>query len=281
MRERHDPKSIIQLVNDQCAKWEGRRKTSRELSRGDIYRPVLLLSGQVGTIERAVARRLSEELHMDLFAEEIVHAIAREARLSDRIVRTMDERGLTYAEEILNRLQGKNGMSPEAYFGHLVRVIVAIGRHGNSIVLGHGATYILRAPMNLHVRFIAPLHVRVGRVSEELGISAEEAERRIKILDQERRDFVRQYFGTDIDDVRHFDLVINNEFIDTDMAVRLVNDAFIGRNWRWTNRRSRQKQGAAKEEDECWDSASRRLGERAEETRQAHISTAIQTGEEA
>jgi cytidylate kinase len=280
MWERHDPKSIIQLVNDQCARWEGRKRTSHELPKGDIYRPVLLLSGQVGTIERAVAKRLSAELHMDLFAEEIVHAIAKEARLSDRIIRTMDERGLTYAKEILNRLEGKNGMSPEAYFRHLVRVIVAIGRHGNSIVLGHGAAYILRAPMNLHVRFIAPLHVRVGCVSEELGISAEEADRRIKILDQERRDFVRQYFDRDIDDLRHFDLVINNEFIDTDLAVRLIHDAFIGRNWKWTNRRSRQKHGATKDEDECCDSASRRFGEQVEEKRPAHTSTVIQTGEE-
>jgi len=281
MWESHEPTSIIQLVNDQCVKWEEKKRVPREEPRKDGVRPVLILSGQVGSIAKTLAKRLSAELDMDLFAEEIIHAIAQEAHLSERVVRTMDERGLTYAEEILNRLTGKNGMSPEAYFRHLVRVIVAIGRHGNSIVLGHGAAYILRAPMNLHVRFIAPLNVRIRCMSEELGISAEEAGRRIKILDQERRDFVRQYFDTDIDDVRHFDLVINNEFIDADMAARLVKDAFIGRNWKWTNRRSRQKQGATKEEDECCDSASRRPGEQVEEKRQAHTSTVIQTGEEA
>ena len=260
MWESRDPKSIGQLVNDQCAKWEGGMRTSQKLPRGDIYRPVLLLSGQVGTIERAVAERLSAELHMDLFAEEILHAIAQEAHLSDRIVRTIDERGLTYAEEILNRLTGKNGMSPEAYFRHLVRVIVAIGRQGNSIVMGHGANYILQAPMNLRVRFVAPFHVRKRCMSEELGISAEEAGRRIKILDQERRDFVRQYFDTDIEDVRHFDLMINNEFIDTDTAVRIVKDAFLGRNWNRANRRWRPKQRAEKEEGKHPDSEMETLG---------------------
>jgi uncharacterized protein len=241
MWERHDPKSIGQLVNDQVVKWEARNRVLQELPRGEAYRPVLIISGQEGTIGRAVAKRLSAELGMDLFAEEIIHAIAQEAHLSDRIVRTMDERGWSYSEEILNRLTGKNGMSAEAYFRHLVSVIVTIGRHGNSIILGHGAAYILRAPMNVHVRFVAPLNTRTQSVCEELGIPAEEAERRIKILDQERRDFARQYFHADIEDVRYFDLVINNEFIDTDMAVRFVKDAFVVKNWNWANRRWRPK----------------------------------------
>jgi len=249
MGERHDPKSIGQLINEQCVKWEARSRMSQEFPKEEIYRPVLLLSGQVGTMARTVARRLSAELDMDLFGEEIIHAIAKEAHLSERVVRTMDERGWTYAEEVLNRLMGKDGMSAEAYFHHLVRVIVTIGRHGNSIVMGHGAAYILRAPMNLHVRFVAPLNVRTRRMSEELGISAEEADRRIKILDQDRRDFVRQYFDTDIDDVRYFDLVLNTAFVDTEVAVRLVKDAFLGKNWRWSNRRWKAKPGKIRERE--------------------------------
>lgn len=268
MWERHGPKSIGQLVNAQCVKWENNNRLVQEQSKKDIVRPVLILSGQVGTIAREVAKRLSEELNMDLFAEEILHAIAQRAHLSERIVRTMDERGFSYAEGILNQLTGKKGMSAEAYFRHLVRVIVTIGRHGNSVVLGHGAAYILRAPMNLHVRFVAPLNVRILGMSEELGISAEEADRRIKILDEERKDFVRQYFDRDLDDVRCFDLVINNEFIDTDMAVRIVKDAFIRKNWNWTNRRRKPKQGTKKEEEEVPDSAGGYLREQVDPRRQ-------------
>ncbi len=242
MKERHDPKSIGQIINDQCAKWEARSRMSQELPKEEIYRPVLLFSGQAGTMAGTVAKRLSVELDMDFFDEEIIHAIAKEAHLSERVVRTMDERGWTYAEEILNRLMGKEGLSAEAYFRHLVRVIVAIGRHGNSIVMGHGAAYILRAPMNLHVRFVASPSVRVRRLSEELGISAEEAKRRVKILDQERKEFVHQYFHADIDDDRYFDLVINTGLIDADVAVRVVKDAFLGKNWRWSNRKWKSKE---------------------------------------
>ena len=221
----------------------------RESPGGDTHRPVLILSGQVGTRVRAVAERLSKELKMDLFGEEILHEIAREAHLSERIVRTMDERGWSYAEEILKRLMGKEGMSAEDYFRHLVRVIVTIGRHGKSIILGHGAAYILRGPMNLHVRLVAPTNFRIQGLSEELGISEEEARRRLKILDEERRDFARQYFHTDIYDLRYFDLVINSEFIGTDMAFRLVKDAFIAKNWEWSNRRSGPKHGETKKAD--------------------------------
>jgi cytidylate kinase len=249
MREHHDPKEIVELVDDQCVRWEKRNRMFQESRGGDIQRPVLILSGEVGTRVKTVAERLSRELNMDLFGEEILHEIAREAHLSERIVRTMDERGWTYADEILKRLMGKEGMSAEDYFRHLVRVIVTIGRHGNSVILGHGAAYILRGPMNLHVRFVAPMNLRIQGLSEELGISAEEAHRRIRILDKERRDFAHQYFHTEIDDVRYFDLVINNEFIDTDMAVRLVKDAFVAKNWQWSNRRSRPRHGATKGED--------------------------------
>lgn len=261
MREHHDPKEVVELVDDQCVRWEARNRMYRESPGGDTHRPVLILSGQVGTRARAVAERLSKELKMDLFGEEILHEIAREAHLSERIVRTMDERGWSYAEEILKRLMGKEGMSAEDYFRHLVRVIVTIGRHGKSIILGHGAAYILRGPMNLHVRFVAPADFRIKGLSEELGISAEEAGRRLKILDEERRDFARQYFHTDIDDLRYFDLVINNEFIGTDMAVRLVKDAFIAKNWEWSNRRSRPRHGATKGEERHTGSARSNLVE--------------------
>ncbi len=237
------------MVDDQCMRWEARNRMNRQSPVGETHRPVLILSGQVGTRARAVAERLSKELNMDLFGEEILHEIAREAHLSERIVRTMDERGWTYAEEILKRLMGKEGMSAEEYFRHLVRVIVTIGRHGNSIILGHGAAYILRGPMNLHVRFVAPTNFRIQGLSEELGISAEEASRRVKILDEERSDFAHQYFHTDIDDIRYFDLVINNEFMDTEMAVRLVKDAFTAKNREWSNRRSRPRHGATKGEE--------------------------------
>lgn len=233
MREHRDPRKMEELVNQQCARWEARNKMSQGSRSEEIHRPVLILSGNVGTGVRTVAKRLAAELNMDLFAEEIIHAIAQEAHLSDRVIRTMDERGWSYAQEIVKRVDGENGISSEAYFHHLVHVIVAIGRQGNGVVVGHGAAYVLRAPMNLRVRMIAPVEMRTERICGEFGISEEEAHRRIKILDKERADFVRQYFEADSDDVRHFDMVINNEFMDTDVIVGIVADAFMRKRMDW------------------------------------------------
>jgi Cytidylate kinase-like family len=221
----HTPKYIEELVDKQCKRWELRPEPSHE----NKQRPVIIIVQQAGSIGSEVAERLSEELKMDLHGDSILQEIARQAHLSERMVRTLDEKGRSYIEEIVANLTWEKTLPLWDYFKHLVRVIVTIGRHGNAIILGHGAPYILRDPDYLRVRFVAPLELRVRRMSKESNLSFEEARKRMKEVDADRRAYVRQYFHVDDDDNRYFDLVINSEFIDLHNAAEILKTALTGK----------------------------------------------------
>lgn len=78
------------------------------------------------------------------------------------------------------------------------------------------------------VRIIAPIDLRIQNMSEEFGVPAEEARRRILRTESDRRAFVRKYFYADIADPANYDLVINTGTLSIDAAVGTVKGA-LGR----------------------------------------------------
>jgi cytidylate kinase len=87
--------------------------------------------------------------------------------------------------------------------------VLALGVHGECVVVGRGASMILPPETTLRVRLVAPFEDRVARVVHELGLSQEAATREVRKLDKERVRFVRDHFLKDPDDPRHVDLVLN------------------------------------------------------------------------
>ena len=79
----------------------------------------------------------------------------------------------------------------EAYLDHLAKLIEAIGRAGESILVGRGAGFMLPRETTLSVRVIAPLKVRAQRLAERMGVSARTARRAARELDRRRAQFDR------------------------------------------------------------------------------------------
>jgi hypothetical protein len=221
-----NPKSLAELVEEQCTRW----KISQTLPSGaDNHRGLILISRQAASIAPEVGKILSRQFTMDFHGDDILSEIAKQTHLSERIIRMLDEKGRSYAEEIIAAVEHRRGIPPEEYFKHLVRIILTIAQHRNCIVLGHGAPYILRDPAFLRVRFIAPQEVRATRMSEEHSLSLEEATRRIRIMDDEHKRFLRQYFHMEGEDDHYFDLVLNEAFIDVESAVHIVGSALVAK----------------------------------------------------
>jgi len=217
----------MRIVEEQCRKWEmeaGKKKT-------EIQAPVITISREAGSIGRFVARKLSEDLEMTLYGSDLLNEVAKDAGVMQSVVRTLDERGRSWLEDLMATWGGKNNLSMDAFFQSLVRTIGAIGRHGRAVILGRGATFILPPPQNLRVRFIAPLEMRIKSVIREFKLNAADAERRIRTLDEDRRAFVKKYFDADIDDPGRYDLVVNNEFTEVDEAVEIIKVALKSRRW--------------------------------------------------
>jgi len=108
---------------------------------------------------------------------------------------------------------------------HLLRVIATIGKHGNTVILGRGANFILPREEILRIRVVAPLAVRVKNIADWLKVSFEEAKEYIQKIDLERKDFIKKYFKADIDNPENNDLVINLEKLSIETAIEIVKAA--------------------------------------------------------
>ena len=145
----------------------------------------------------------------EVFYQEVLHEIANRAEVSEQMLATLDERGLSILEDWISSLVYDRHLWPDEYLKHLMNVIGTIGKHGGAVIVGRGANFILPPEQRFRVRITAPQKLRIQNVAHDFNLSEDEAKRRIIKTESNRKAFIRKYFNTDIADPNNYDLVIN------------------------------------------------------------------------
>ena len=70
---------------------------------------------------------------------EFIHDMAESARVSVRLLETLDEKGVSVLEEWISSLVDKRHLWPDRYLQHLMKIIGTIGKHGRAVIVGRGA----------------------------------------------------------------------------------------------------------------------------------------------
>lgn len=221
--------SIEQLVGRQIELGELRRRMEPKgseahqvLYKGAAYGPCLLLSRECGSGGTSLARLIGERLGWQVFDRDIVEAVARCAHVRRQLIESVDERVRSGWREILRKLAEGEGVGQESYLHSLRAVILALGHHGNVIILGRGAKYILPPECAVRVRLVAPPDLRARRVAERESIPLNKAWHRIEQTDAERAAFIRNAFGKDIGAPEDHDLVLNTGEMNLEEAAERV-----------------------------------------------------------
>ena len=215
-------RSIEQLIEEQVRRWQIMRA---EEKKEEERISVVTFSRESGSGGDILAERLAEKLGYDLFHQEVIHNMAESARTSVQLLETLDEKGVSVLEEWIASLVDKRHLWPDQYLQHLMKIIGTIGKHGQAVIIGRGANFVLPPDKRLSLRVIAPMETRVRNVSQELGITDEEARRRVIKTESNRRAFIRKYFNADIVDPFNYDLVINIENLSIENAINAINGA--------------------------------------------------------
>jgi cytidylate kinase len=177
--------------------------------------PVITLSRQLGSGGDEIAASVAERLGLRLVGFELINRAAREAGAPEVALAAIDELGLL-------------GIRPDraavrAYREKIFAVVGELADEGNLLLLGRGGQVILaERPGVLHVRVIAPLEHRVAQLAAARGISAEAAAARIEASDRARVDFVRRYYGANLQDPRLYDLILNTAKLNITTAVDVI-----------------------------------------------------------
>jgi len=214
--------TIEQLINKQIKRWEIARK--QEPKEG--YIPVITVSREPGSGGSILAKKVAELEGLDFFHKEIITQIAENTNISNMLLETLDEKGLSLIEEWISSLVNRQHLWPDKFLQHLMKVIGTIGRHGRAVIVGRGANFLLPPEKTLRVRIIAPLEERIKNVSEKFNVPVEEARKRVIRTESDRRAFIRKYFHADISSPLNYDLVINISTMGFQGALRTVREAF-------------------------------------------------------
>lgn len=184
--------------------------------------PVITISRQFGSDGYAIGKKLAEDFKIDIFDREIIQDIAENTNRRTAAIETLDERGISSLEDMLHAISEKQHLWAYEYLKNLTDVVGTIAEHGPAVIVGRGANFILPREQTLKVRIVAPLKMRIKAVEAKLNISVREAEKLIIKSDSDKAAFIRKYFNTDINELLHYDLVINRERFSVEAAAHII-----------------------------------------------------------
>lgn len=165
---------------------------------------------------------ISKYFSLDLFSKkkEKLTEEEKEKKLYSRRIRDSYKHLLPY------RMDSKGWIDSEIYKKMLYRVIGALAKAGDCIIVGRGGNIILKdEPASLHLRFVASKDYRRKVLIEEKGVPEKEVDSLIEKIDKKSISYNKYYFDFDVNDPHFYTMVINVEYFDDDNLVSLISNA--------------------------------------------------------
>lgn len=223
------PRSLDQMIGDQIRRWE---TPAPPASHPPGPGPVITISREFGARGAALAAELGRRTGFRVWDREIVQAVAEHTGGAVELLATLDEHRRRMIEDAIGGLLLGAPHSNLPYLRGLLRILRTIAAHGDAIIVGRGANYVIAPEQALRVRVVCPLADRVAGFAERQGISPAEARRTIVRMDAERADFVRFHFRQDLTTATDYDLTLNAGTLSLAAMRDLVLAAYAARTGR-------------------------------------------------
>lgn len=222
-----EPYGAAHLIERQMLLSSVRQKAVQESPTVDPVRGFrfVTISRYVGSLGDSIASALASHLGWHVYDREIVDYIARNSHVRQSLVEELDERARSLVGDTVQRfLEMIQGVSfgVEDYHESLYKTLVSLGARGKAILVGRGANFVLRGHPGLHLGILASPEVRVERLCRIWNTSPDEARRRMRQCDSERRNFIHHHFKRDPDDPTSYDLVFNTDRLSLEQVVDSV-----------------------------------------------------------
>ncbi|NNF98709.1 MAG: cytidylate kinase-like family protein [Desulfobacteraceae bacterium] len=198
-------------------------KTGRE---EDI--PVITICMEPGSGGHLIASEVAKRLDLKLYDRSILVPISNLANVDSSFLDAIEKERPTAVHDFITSVLDKKYVYKGNYLRYLKELVEIIGRVGKAVIVGRGANFILPAQGRFSIRVIAPLDIRVKNVSFKFGVTLDEAKKRIKEREKRRKAFVKDSFYENIDETKHYDLIINTARMDLETSVEAILGAIAG-----------------------------------------------------
>jgi cytidylate kinase len=192
----------------------------------EFNRPFITIAREPGSGGAPIGEAVAAALGFKCLDDQIIDEIARSTKKRKEIVQAIDEKSRTAIEDIVHSILNTEYLDDLKYVTELVKIVLAYAHEGQVVIMGRGANFITPFAKGLHVNIRAPYAVRVKRAMEHEGLTESKAKNVIAKVEQERKDFVKQYLRHDISKGNSYDLTINTTYFSVEEARDVILEAF-------------------------------------------------------
>ena len=185
---------------------------------------VVTVSRDFGSMGKSVAQLLADTLEVRCCDRFILQQVARRAHVDEELVRALDEHVSKIDGHWWQHLLQKDAFTYEDYYHSLVKTVLSISRTGG-VIIGRGANLILGEKKAFRVRINGSVEQCAKRVAKREQINTAESIERVREVNNERAEYIRMLYDTDINEPSAYDLTLNSDRYDRVQMVDLILDA--------------------------------------------------------
>jgi cytidylate kinase len=216
------PESIAeQIIAEKIQEWNDNRKRAKK-GQTEVHH-FIAIARDFGCREEAIIPQLEGALGWRVYGKDLINHISEREELNRNFLETLDEKKQTQMDNWVNYLITSGAILQKDYVLRITRLMEAIVRNENAILLGRGANIILKEKKEgLRIKLMAPFDERVKNIMEVRELTAIAAQQLIRKMDIERNEFINAYFKVDSSAASEFDIAFNTSTINTDQICKTV-----------------------------------------------------------
>jgi len=202
---------------------------------------VITVSSSFGSGGSVVASRLADRLgwslHNRAIPEEVASrlsvpldaAVAHDEASDTRIGQLLARFSVHLASQAPGIIPPETFLDPAAFRENSESIIRRIADAGNTVIVGRAGAIALHGfPGALHVRFDGSRESRILQAAAALGLTTDEAAKRLATTDRARSLYVKQFYGRDWADPSLYHMVLDSTELSLDSCVEIVLAALEG-----------------------------------------------------
>jgi len=218
------PRSVVEtLISRQLHQYNRLKSLLREDSAKSqpVRGPVVTISRMAGCCARDLAQDLADRFGVQVWGRELVDEIARDKGLRREVVEQLDEGLLSNVDTGVRGVLDRRLFLRDDYMVALASTMKTLAETGGAVFVGRGAGFILGDRADLRLRLVASDRHRLAVLRERRSLDRDDARAFMTRTDEARATFISKCFEADVDDQRHYDLVINTERLGAGMILEL------------------------------------------------------------
>jgi len=210
------------------------QKDGRESKRFVTPPLIVTISRQAGAQGSTVARSLGRRLGWPVLDHELLEKMAEEMHVDVRLLDNVDEQHVPWLVERMEAFSSIPFVTESRYVRKLFDTVLSLGAQGECIIVGRGAAHILPPALAIRVRLVAEFADRAQTMMRQLSCTLEQAERQVRMLDQQRSTFIKSHFHCDPVVPENYDLLLNTSRLEVETCSQMIITALEDRRRAWS-----------------------------------------------